>query len=96
MNDPAMWKRLIAADEMNNPRAWIQWKGTNVCMDVHCECGARGHVDDDFTYFYRCWNCNTLWSVGQNVRLHKLTTAEAADVRREGRFAESTNDERVE
>jgi len=24
------------------PHGWVQWKGTDVCMDVHCACG---HID---------------------------------------------------
>jgi len=24
---------------------FIQWKGTNVCLDFHCECGAHGHFN---------------------------------------------------
>ena len=23
----------------DKPHGWIQWKGTGVCMDVHCKCG---------------------------------------------------------
>lgn len=48
--------------------AWIQWKGTNVCMDVHCVCGAHGHVDADFAYFYAC-RCGRRFAVGQSVPL---------------------------
>lgn len=36
------------------PHGWIQWKGTSVCMDVHCACGAHGHVDADFAYTLKC------------------------------------------
>jgi hypothetical protein len=51
------------------PHAWIQWKGTNVCMDVHCSCGNLGHVDDDFAYYVRCSNCGKLWAMCANVRM---------------------------
>ena len=27
-------------DGQPNPRAYVQWKGTDVCMDFHCDCGA--------------------------------------------------------
>ena len=79
-----MWKRLITADDLEGPRGWIQWKGTMVCMDVHCSCGEHGHVDADFAYFYRC-RCGKLWSIGQNVRLHELTEAETKAVTESGR-----------
>jgi hypothetical protein len=29
---------------------WIQWKGTDVCMDIHCECGTLSHIDGEFAY----------------------------------------------
>lgn len=35
---------------------WIQWKGTNVCMDIYCECGYHGHIGDEFVYFVKCPN----------------------------------------
>jgi len=38
--------RLVRA----GPHAWIQWKGTDVCMDVRCSCGNHGHVDADFAF----------------------------------------------
>jgi len=78
-----LWDRVIAEDEMDGPRAWIQWKGTQACMDVHCSCGYHGHVHGDFAYFYHC-RCGKVWSVGQNVRLHALTDDEAKEVLKEG------------
>ena len=52
--------------------AWIQWKGTDVCMDVRCRCGAHGHVDASFAYFYKCLACGDTFAVGQTVRLYAL------------------------
>jgi len=60
-------------DPENDPYAWIQWKGTDVCMDIHCECGEHGHVDGDFVYFYKCPVCNRKYALGQNVKLIPLT-----------------------
>jgi hypothetical protein len=72
--------RTLAVDELppNTPHAWIQWKGTEVCMDMHCTCGASDHIDADFAYFYRCSGCRKVYSVGANVRLHELTAEEVA------------------
>lgn len=37
--------------EVNSrPYAFIQWKGTDVCMDFHCECGAHCHFNSDFAF----------------------------------------------
>lgn len=53
------------------PHAWIQWKGTDVCCDIHCSCGYHSHFDGDFMYFIRCPKCQTVWEVGSHVTLHK-------------------------
>lgn len=45
------------------PSAFIQWKGTDVCMDFHCECGAFCHFDGDFAYTVRCPHCKTVWEM---------------------------------
>lgn len=73
----ATWpEAAIKADEevqrTGEGHAWIQWKGTNVCMDVHCRCGAHGHVDAEFAYFYRCAACGRTFVVGQTVRLYEM------------------------
>lgn len=62
------------------PHGWIQWKGTDVCMDVHCECGHHGHFDGDFFYNYVCPECGTHYAVGQVVKLIKLTPEQITHV----------------
>lgn len=66
------------------PHGWIQWKGTNVCMDIHCPCGTRGHVDAEFFYHYKCSGCGKVYAVGQNVKLIELTEEQIAHNSREG------------
>lgn len=59
-----------------DPHTFIQWKGTNVCMDIYCPnptCKAHGHVDADFVYTLKCRHCNTVYQVGQEVKLTALT-----------------------
>ena len=52
---------------------WIQWKGTDVCVDLHCKCGNHGHFDGDFLYFYECPACHAKYALGQNIKLIPLT-----------------------
>jgi hypothetical protein len=52
---------------------WIQWKGTSVCMDLHCLCGHHSHVDAEFCYNVECPNCKKMFAVGQVVKLIPLT-----------------------
>jgi hypothetical protein len=73
-------RRYWDADSLENPSAWIQWKGTNVCMDVRCDCGTDAHVDGDFTYYYRCPGCRKTFRVGQNIHLYPMSPEELAAV----------------
>ncbi len=57
---------------------WVQWKGTNVCMDMHCKCGHHDHFDGDFFYYYKCRKCGACYAVGQNVKLIELNEAQIA------------------
>lgn len=55
---------------------WLQWKGTNVCMDFHCKkCGYMNHIDDDFVYFVKC-TCGTVYAMDGHVRAVELTAEE--------------------
>lgn len=62
-------EKAIAA----GPHVWVQWKGTNVCCDFHCTCGARGHIDAEFMYFVQCPECQQLFEVGTHIRLYPIT-----------------------
>jgi hypothetical protein len=53
------------------PHAWIQWKGTDVCADIHCSCGYSSHFDGDFMYFIVCPGCLKVWEVGTHVTLYE-------------------------
>lgn len=66
------------ADTKSGPYGWIQWKGTNVCMDIHCRCGEHTHIDGDFAYTIRCGKCGQLYGTCANVRLLPITEEEFA------------------
>ena len=68
---PSQNQRILtaAADIPEGPHCWIQWKGTDVCMDVHCECGEHSHVDAEFAYKVECPRCGKVWHVSPYVRL---------------------------
>lgn len=54
------------------PHGWIQWKGTNVCMDIKCKCGALTHVDEDFCYHVKCGSCGQVYECGGHISLYPL------------------------
>lgn len=46
---------------------FIQWKGTDVCLDFHCPCGAHCHLDADCAYFVKCPRCGDVFEMGTQV-----------------------------
>jgi hypothetical protein len=56
----------------DKPHIWLQWKGTNVCCDIHCLCGWHGHFDGLFFYFFRCPSCGKVYEVGSHVSIYQL------------------------
>jgi hypothetical protein len=62
---------------------WIQWKGTDVCIDLHCVCGHHGHFDGDFFYHFKCPQCGAKYTVGCNVKLIPLTEEQAEYVEKD-------------
>lgn len=53
----------------DKPHGWIQWKGTDVCMDVYCQCGHHFHIDDKFVYYVRCSVCKTVYFCNGHIEL---------------------------
>lgn len=58
--------------QFEGPHGWIQWKGTNVCMDVHCICGKRSHIDADFAYNVKCSDCGRIYFCNGHIELIEL------------------------
>ncbi len=54
------------------PHGWIQWKGTDVCMDIHCKCGCHSHIDADFAYHVKCPSCKTVYACNGHIELIEL------------------------
>lgn len=64
------WRRFKPED--GEPHGWIQWKGTRVCMDFHCRCGAHGHVDAGFAYTVQCQECGQQYELSGFVEAHPI------------------------
>jgi hypothetical protein len=64
----------------SDAETFIQWKGTDVCIDFYCPCDADvggGHFDGFFGYFLRCPNCGAVYEMGTQVKARRLGDDEA-------------------
>lgn len=61
------WK--LQENYKDKPHGWIQWKGTEVCMDVYCKCGKMMHVDAMFVYNVECPYCGTVYMCSGFIEL---------------------------
>ncbi len=68
-----MMRRDASIVEPGEGHGSIQWKGTGVCIDIHCRCGHHAHMDVEFLYFYQCPLCLDKFALGCDVRLYALT-----------------------
>jgi len=49
--------------------AGIQWKGTDACLDIHCECGKHTHFDGLFAYSIECGKCGQMYDLPTTITL---------------------------
>ncbi len=61
----------------SGPHAFIQWKGTEACMDFRCPCGGGGHFDGGFAYFIRCPDCRKVYEMGWYVTAQEARPEDA-------------------
>lgn len=60
-------KHFDLTTKIDEVHTFIQWKGTDVCMDFYCECGANCHFDGYFAYAVRCPHCKTIWQMPSHL-----------------------------
>ena len=57
-------------------QAFIQWKGTDVCMDLHCpKCKHHNHYDGDFAYEVQCAGCGQVFEMKSLVEFRPVDKA---------------------
>lgn len=62
-------KNTISLNTEKDHHGWIQFKGTNICLDVHCKCGELSHIDGDFVYFLQCPSCGLIYELNGYIEL---------------------------
>lgn len=68
-----------ACRDLPLPCAFIQWKGTDVCMDCYCVCGEQIHIDADFAYAVKCHHCNRVYEMSAMVEMREILEGEKWD-----------------
>lgn len=61
-------------------QTFIQWKNTDVCMELYCPCGNGPHVDGYLAYFVRC-SCGKIYQLGYQVQTRVVS---AEDLEHDG------------
>lgn len=58
------------------PELYIQWKGTDVCIDLECKCGWSDHFDGFDLYAYKCPECGTIYKLPGRLYPTEITSKE--------------------
>jgi hypothetical protein len=58
---------------------FIQWKGTDVCVDIYCPCGHHGHVDGYFAHNIKCGGCGSVYVMGTQVIAKRINPETVKD-----------------
>jgi hypothetical protein len=53
-------------------QTFVQWKGTDLCMDFTCDCGGGGHFCGAFAYVIQCPSCKSYYEMPTDLPLKKL------------------------
>lgn len=55
--------------DTERPDAFIQWKGTDACLDIYCACGEQFHFDGYFAYELTCGYCGQTYELPDTLRI---------------------------
>lgn len=64
----------------SDARMFIQWKGTDLCMDFYCPCGGGGHLDAAFAYYVQCPDCLAFYEMGTQVIAKRVDRPDSPSV----------------
>lgn len=76
---PERWLELSLQEYVDGPHGWIQWKGTDVCIDLRCACGELHHFDGYFAYKL-LMPCGRLYVLGTQIPLFLLKNPTREDL----------------
>jgi hypothetical protein len=59
--------------EAGKGSAFLQWKGTDACLDLYCACGSQRHFDGFSARQLTCGNCGQTWELPHMLMLRAAT-----------------------
>ena len=62
---------VVNFDITHDSHGSIHWKGSDVYMEVHCDCGHTSEIKGDGIYFLKCPACNTVYELNGFIQLVK-------------------------
>lgn len=65
---PYEYQREVDPHPEDGTHTFLQWQGTNVCMDFYCKCGDTMHFDNYSLFFVQCSACKTKYIMSTYVR----------------------------
>ena len=63
---------MTGVSDDTRPDAFIQWKGTDACLDLYCTCGEQFHFDGYFAYELTCGHCGQTYELPNTFRLNPV------------------------
>lgn len=64
--------QLIQEEYRDQAHGAIQWKGTDVCIDIRCDCDETFHIDAEFMYNIECPYCGRVYLCNNHIELIQL------------------------
>lgn len=58
----------MSLTEPDRPFISINWKDTDACITLNCDCGGFVHEDGFFMYEIKCTDCGTVYKLPTQVK----------------------------
>ena len=62
---------VVSFDISHDSHGSLLLKGSDIYMDVHCDCGHTSNIKGDSVYFVKCPACGTIYELNGFVQLIK-------------------------
>ena len=53
---------------------FLQFKNTDICIDIYCTCGEQCHYDGYFARFVKCAYCGQMWIIPHLIPITVMTS----------------------